>query len=111
MKAESVYTYDQLCAAVRKTIVKAAPGTDRDAAGIAESTADHEGRMAHLALDVLARIKPVSQVYVAKLLTGKTPEEQMAFWQRRTEALLSKQLKVKSQSLKVSPEKAINADA
>ena len=56
-------------------------------------------------------IKRRGAEHVTKLLTGKTPEEQLAFWQRRTEALIAKQLKVKSQSLKVSPNKVINADA
>ena len=35
--------------------------------------------------------------YVAKQLAGKSLQEQLAYWQRRTEALLAKQAKTKSQ--------------
>ncbi len=48
--------------------------------------------------------------YVAKLLEDKTPEEQLVFWQQRTEALLAKQAKAKPQALEASPNKTINAD-
>ena len=35
--------------------------------------------------------------YVAKQLAGKSLQEQLDYWQRRTEALLAKQAKTKSQ--------------
>ena len=56
-------------------------------------------------------IKRRGAEYVAKLLAGKTPDEQLAFWQQRTEALLAKQVTGKSRSPKVSPNKAMNPDA
>ena len=56
-------------------------------------------------------IKRRGAEHVTKLLKGKSPEEQLVFWQRRTEALLAKQAKAKSQSLRMPPNKAINADA
>ena len=40
--------------------------------------------------------------YVAKLLKDKTSKEQLVFWQKRTEALLTKQAKAKSQTLETS---------
>jgi hypothetical protein len=48
-------------------------------------------------------IKRRGAEHVTKLLAGKTPEEQLDFWQRRTEALLAKQARAKSHSPKVSP--------
>ena len=41
--------------------------------------------------------------YVTKLLAGKSPEEQLGFWKQRTEALLAKQAKAKSQPKKEAP--------
>ena len=41
-------------------------------------------------------IKRRGAEHVAKLLTGKNLEEQLFFWQQRTEQLLAKQTKVKS---------------
>ena len=38
--------------------------------------------------------------YVAKLLAGKTPRQQLEFWQQRTEALLSRQAKAQAKSEK-----------
>jgi hypothetical protein len=35
--------------------------------------------------------------HVAKQLAGKSPQEQLDYWRRRTEALLAKQAKAKSQ--------------
>ena len=35
--------------------------------------------------------------YVAKQLAGKSLQERLNYWQRRTEALLAKQAKAKSQ--------------
>ena len=56
-------------------------------------------------------IKRRGAEHVAKLLAGKSPDEQLAFWQQRTAALLAKQATAKSQSPKVSPNKAMNPDA
>ncbi len=38
--------------------------------------------------------------YVSALLEGKTQSEKLEFWKKRTEALLAKQAKYKSQAVK-----------